>query len=238
MQNLINSKVSIYSIFHHVTNLLDAAKVDSNQMELHFEVQTILPIMRRVWTVAKELLNKKNLVGEIYVDSKIPPINIDAHFLKKIIFNLLFNGVKFTNRGGVLISISWIKKEKIEDSMFEVTPCFEKHFDELVLKQCSSPRKEALAEGGSMSPLKLNSARNGQPSIDIRSLPDILNLDENRAQEVNDYSMNARVSIKSIDSHTKILKNYTRMTNKYAEENGQEAPCSSNFNSRMNIDTQ
>jgi signal transduction histidine kinase len=53
------------------------------------------------------------LAGELYIDSRIPAsIKTDSHFFKKILMNMILNGIKFTNSGAVMTAISWVECEE------------------------------------------------------------------------------------------------------------------------------
>lgn len=88
-----------------INEILDLAKIESGQ---------IRPIMKQIdiCSVASDMLNTiqpladaKGLSLSLECESEFVPAMSDEHFLSQILLNLLGNAVKFTDEGGITISI-------------------------------------------------------------------------------------------------------------------------------------
>jgi len=69
--------------------------------------------------VTNEIIKKKGLNGYITVAKNVPKmLKLDSTRLSQVIMNLLGNSSKFTERGQIRLSLSWINKTEIDDSCF------------------------------------------------------------------------------------------------------------------------
>jgi signal transduction histidine kinase len=98
-----------------INDVLDLSKVEAGRLELFYETFPIAQTIRDTITALRGAAEKKGL----YIQSDLPPdlgmIAADQIRFKQILFNLLSNGVKFTDRGGVTISAG------IEDGQLHVS---------------------------------------------------------------------------------------------------------------------
>jgi Amt family ammonium transporter len=87
-----------------IDSLLDFAKIEAGKMDLQLEPVKIDELVQGTVTTIEPMLNKDavRLVRDVPVD--IAPLYTDPEKLRQIIFNLLGNAVKFTDRGEVKIS--------------------------------------------------------------------------------------------------------------------------------------
>ena len=95
--------VDIHTSGRHLLNMindiLDLSKIEAGTMELDFEIFSIVDTMEEVNTVVNALASKKqiHLIQEFDRDITV---TADKTKFKQILYNLLANGVKFTNEGG------------------------------------------------------------------------------------------------------------------------------------------
>jgi len=60
-----------------------------------------------------EIINKKNLKGVLIVDKNFPFFLLfDQYRLTQILLNIVSNAAKFTPKGSIIMSVSWIKGPK------------------------------------------------------------------------------------------------------------------------------
>ena len=108
--------VDIHTSGRHLLNMindiLDLSKIEAGTMDLDFETFSIVDTMEEVNTVVNALASKKriHLIQEFDRDITV---TADKTKFKQILYNLLANGVKFTNEGGRVTT----KLEISEDSL-------------------------------------------------------------------------------------------------------------------------
>ncbi|MDE0297459.1 MAG: response regulator [Candidatus Poribacteria bacterium] len=82
-----------------INDILDLSKIEAGTMDLDFESFSIIQTMEEVNTVVSALAGKKRIQLTREFDQDIT-ITADKTKFKQILYNLLANGVKFTNEGG------------------------------------------------------------------------------------------------------------------------------------------
>ena len=105
-----------------VNDILDLAKIEDDKIELEKREFNIFRIMNSIYSQHRLIANNKNISLTLNIDSKIPTnLAGDSFRISQIINNLVSNGIKFTENGGVIINvgISKLKAKKIMIS-FEV----------------------------------------------------------------------------------------------------------------------
>lgn len=83
-----------------INNILDLAKVEANQFELHEADVDIVPVIEEALTLLRDKAAEAGIRIETKIDDPLPFIRGDARPLKQILINLLSNAVKFTDRDG------------------------------------------------------------------------------------------------------------------------------------------
>ena len=99
----------IYTAGQHllrlINDILDLAKIEAGKMELyleHFDLQTMLDEV--VMTVQPLMLKNKNQLI-VHRDPNLTSICADLTKIRQILFNLLSNATKFTDRGAITLSL-------------------------------------------------------------------------------------------------------------------------------------
>ena len=92
-----------------VTNILDYAKIKAHKLALNLEPISIKELVENVVDMHKIKAGQKNLFLNIHIDEfMLPPkVFADSPRLTQILTNLVSNALKFTNKGGVSIQVSW-----------------------------------------------------------------------------------------------------------------------------------
>ncbi|MEK8130934.1 response regulator [Paenibacillus filicis] len=89
-----------------IDDVLDLAKVESGRMDVHTESILIRDIVESIDKAFKPLARTKGLEFEIHVKKDVPErIDTDYGRLQQILKNLLSNALKFTQKGGVTVTI-------------------------------------------------------------------------------------------------------------------------------------
>jgi len=83
-----------------INDVLDLAKVEAGKMELYPETFSMRMAVEEVTAVIKSIARKKHITVGIEVSDGLDAITLDQHKFKQVLYNLLFNAVKFTDVGG------------------------------------------------------------------------------------------------------------------------------------------
>jgi len=83
----------------------------------------VYDVVTKIWSISSELIKKKDLAGLLKIHKDIPAtLLIDQPRLKQILFNLLNNAIKFTNRGAIYLTIKWLECNEVSEKCFEPKP--------------------------------------------------------------------------------------------------------------------
>jgi signal transduction histidine kinase/DNA-binding response OmpR family regulator len=119
-QYLQNAKVSGELLSFLINNLLDAGKLQSQDLGVTTTPINLQPFIERIWRLSKMMFQRKNLNGQLYFSKEIPKtLWLDPHRVMQIVLNLVTNAIKFTLRGEVTIIISWIRQIKFDPALLK-----------------------------------------------------------------------------------------------------------------------
>lgn len=89
-----------------INDLLDYAKIEAGHLDLNFAAVDVLPLLADAYMFIRPQAEKKQLHLEMRLPPEPPPlIWADANKVEQILLNLLGNAVKFTEHGGVTVSL-------------------------------------------------------------------------------------------------------------------------------------
>jgi signal transduction histidine kinase/Na+/proline symporter/ActR/RegA family two-component response regulator len=109
VQEIAKNSHRLYSL---VNELLDFSKFQAGKMEMHMQLSNILDITKEVIEEADSFynFNKKNNII-LYAKSTIPEFYFDPERIKQVLRNLIFNALKFTDKGLIEINLKHIAEE-------------------------------------------------------------------------------------------------------------------------------
>ena len=111
-QYLQSIRTSANSLLLLINDILDMSKIEAGAMELHPEPTDLREICDFVLTLFSEPAAKKQLKLECHVVENFPhAVLMDRVRLRQVLVNLVGNAVKFTDTGGVEVSVLWEKQE-------------------------------------------------------------------------------------------------------------------------------
>ncbi|MDC4223821.1 MAG: ATP-binding protein [Candidatus Manganitrophus sp.] len=93
-----------------INNLLDLAKIDTGKMNLSYSKTDLVAFIKGIISSLTPLTYKKQIHLSFLADSSMREFYFDRDKIEKVLLNLLFNAIKFTNRGGEII-LSCAEKE-------------------------------------------------------------------------------------------------------------------------------
>jgi signal transduction histidine kinase/CheY-like chemotaxis protein len=89
-----------------IDDILDFSKIEAGMLQLEREPYAPAAVVETVVQTLKLLADKKRLKLEAAVDDSIPWCYGDPYRFRQILFNLIGNALKFTERGGVTVRLS------------------------------------------------------------------------------------------------------------------------------------
>jgi signal transduction histidine kinase len=102
-----------------INTLLDLAKVDAGKMEVYYHRSDFKQFLRDIVTSVSPMAEKKSLILKFESAAEIPEFFFDPDKIEKVVLNLVFNALKFTEKGEIKVSCSIDQNQalvKISDS--------------------------------------------------------------------------------------------------------------------------
>ena len=96
-----------------INDILDFSKIESGNLQLEERPLVFKDIIKSVFHLLFQQANKKNINLEYFMSPLVPKYILgDDSRLRQILLNLIGNGIKFTDSGGVFVSV--ISQDKAE----------------------------------------------------------------------------------------------------------------------------
>ncbi|NTU80272.1 MAG: PAS domain-containing protein [Chloroflexales bacterium] len=89
-----------------INDVLDLSKIEAGRMNLNLEEIDPLPIVHNVVATIEPLLRQRGNRLDLRVDSPLSIVLADPTRLRQVLFNLLSNAAKFTERGVITLHVS------------------------------------------------------------------------------------------------------------------------------------
>jgi len=107
-----------------INNILDSGKADLGKLEVYNNPTNIYDIASKVWGICSYQFQRKGLKASLEIAPEVPKyLMLDGIRLTQVLFNLIGNSVKFTDKGSVSVYFDWIPDiEKVSDVSFEPIP--------------------------------------------------------------------------------------------------------------------
>ena len=100
-----------------VNDILDMSKIEAGEMHLEAQPVNVTTVVNELIEGLTPLTNEKGLILHSRVSNNVPRVVLgDARRLKQVLYNLLGNAIKFTEKGGAVLEIT---KEE-DDIVFRV----------------------------------------------------------------------------------------------------------------------
>ena len=151
----VNIKRSGSLLLSLINDVLDYARIDSGKMELVLGEYAPAALISDVENMIRPMAEEKALTLTVTVDPGIPrSLYGDAARIRQCLINLLTNAVKYTDEGGVTLSLKLLEMKKdTVDIGFTVTDTGvgmkQEHLDRLFVAFERSDRRHDRAIGGS-----------------------------------------------------------------------------------------
>ncbi|MGB2923677.1 MAG: ATP-binding protein [Limnothrix sp.] len=104
---------SAIHLLNLINDILDIAKIESGKVDLDLDAISLSEVLENVEKFARPQAATKNLTWEIIVPDTYDDILLYSNYQRtfQILLNLVSNALKFTNEGGVTISVELVFKE-------------------------------------------------------------------------------------------------------------------------------
>jgi signal transduction histidine kinase len=89
-----------------INDVLDLTKIEAGQLRLTIDDYNTAELAQGVVTAMEPLARAKGLSLAAHIEGTIPPGRGDAQRLRQVLVNLVGNAIKFTDEGGVEVTIS------------------------------------------------------------------------------------------------------------------------------------
>lgn len=83
-----------------INNLLDLAKIDAGKMELYYSKGDLRTFIKGIVTSVSPMAEKKQILLSYKDQGEFPEFYFDRDKVEKVMLNLIFNSLKFTDKGG------------------------------------------------------------------------------------------------------------------------------------------
>ncbi len=100
-----NALDSSYHLLNVINDLLDISKIESGRMQLQIEKVYVDEIMDEIYSLFKVQADQKNLKLECVTLETPLFAAADVRKLKQVLINLVGNAIKFTDKGGIVVSV-------------------------------------------------------------------------------------------------------------------------------------
>ena len=110
VERIYNNSQNLLSM---LTEVLDFSKIEAGQMKLSPEEFNLANLVQITVEELRSLALTKNLSLEVDIDLENPLVTNDRHGCRRILINLLSNGLKFTSTGGVWVKVWQSSPERV-----------------------------------------------------------------------------------------------------------------------------
>lgn len=113
-----------------INDILDLSKIEAGKMEIYLETFSLVEVIKDVSATIQPLIKKGQNSLEIKLDDGLGEMRSDLTKIRQILFNLLSNASKFTEKGAITLSVQrsfdgankeWILF-RVKDSGIGMTP--------------------------------------------------------------------------------------------------------------------
>jgi signal transduction histidine kinase len=96
---------------HLVNDMLDLSKIEADHIEVKLEPQDLTQSLQDIVDQLKPLADNKQLSLTLECEEGLPQVMADSYRLRQILINLVSNAIKFTEKGGVTISSTLLRRD-------------------------------------------------------------------------------------------------------------------------------
>ncbi len=123
-------RASSDALLTQINDILDFSKIEAGRLTLEHQLFNVCACIEESFDLVAERAAEKHIELAYRIDEQIPCVFLgDLTRVRQIIVNLLSNGVKFTEQGEVVISVSEDKEETSQPQTSEPSSTITLHFE-------------------------------------------------------------------------------------------------------------
>jgi len=88
-----------------VNDVLDLARIEATEMSLVLELASPADLVTEAVSTARSLIESQGLALQMEIEPDLPDLQVDSTRIRQVLFNLLNNAARFTERGSVTVSV-------------------------------------------------------------------------------------------------------------------------------------
>ena len=106
-----------------INDLLDISRLEAQQLQLHPGPTVLYATLSEIVSMLRVSASDKSIDLRLELDNRVPEIvQVDEQRLEQVLINLIGNGIKFTDRGEVVLRVTAVSQETaVATIRFEVT---------------------------------------------------------------------------------------------------------------------
>ncbi len=112
LNTIISSGRSLLSL---INDILDLSKIESGKIEFNLEPISLSGLIHEVGMIFSKSIEDKGLIYTEIMPDNLPLLLLDEVRIRQILFNLLGNAIKFTDKGEVKIETQYEYKSESKD---------------------------------------------------------------------------------------------------------------------------
>ncbi len=101
------------NLSHLVNDMLDLSKIEADRIEIRLEPLDLRSCLMEVVNQLKPIAKDKELYLNLEMEEGLPMVMADGHHIRQVATNLVSNALKFTEKGGVTIRCTPVRKGKM-----------------------------------------------------------------------------------------------------------------------------
>ncbi len=160
-----------------INDLLDLSRIEAGKLDLYLEALNPCHVASRAVAISKPLADQKGLTLDMECEDDVPEIRADRKRLTQVILNLVGNAVKYSEHGGVRVSIRHERADGDSEVVVEVADtgpgidpgAQERIFDKFQQADGSYTRKHGGSGLGLTIARELAELHNGTISLSSRA---------------------------------------------------------------------
>ena len=169
LEILMTAKLSCEILLNLANNVLDAAKLQADKMEICYSESSLISIIEKAFLIHSETFITKKIRAKLYIDKKLPEtLRTDPSRFLQIMMNLLSNACKFNSFGGKLIvNVAWCSPNTDQDGLYALNkdPSFED--SEEGLDHTEHPHSLRVIQNNSTSEFELEDFHNVSKNFNL-----------------------------------------------------------------------
>ncbi|MEA1882950.1 MAG: response regulator, partial [Thermotogota bacterium] len=114
---------SAHHLLEIISDILDLSRIEAGKLELRPEKVNLRALIEKTLSLIRNNAHQKGLKLSVDIPDNVPQtIVVDGLRLKQILLNLVSNAVKFTEEGGVYLTVSLVEQQEGQAALrFKVT---------------------------------------------------------------------------------------------------------------------